>query len=133
MAQIKNTFSYATRPDHTAAINRILEEWFVAKKPHGWHRPTLNKFMLNNNQVDEVREVVVHSFTMGDVEDPDLYAAEPLWKWQESEAGQWVMNNALDVPQWHRMTDPVSFGYKYYITAHLSGPSLTEYLLRHPT
>jgi hypothetical protein len=89
--------------------------------------------MIVGDCVEEVREVIVHSFTMGDVEDPDLYAAQPLMAWQESEAGQWIMTNALDTPEWHRMADPISFGYKYYITAKLSGPALTEYWLRHPT
>ena len=39
-------------------------------------------------------DVVVHEFPMGDVEDPDLYAAQPLWDWQNSEAGAWVMEHA---------------------------------------
>jgi hypothetical protein len=89
------------------------------------------RYMIINDRVEEVREVVVHEFTMGDVEDPDLYAAEPLWKWQESEAGQWVMNNAVDTPTWHRIADPMSYGYRYQITATLMGPTLTEWLLRH--
>jgi hypothetical protein len=40
-------------------------------------------------------DVVVHNFPMGDVEDPDLYAASPLYEWQQSEAGAWVMAHAV--------------------------------------
>lgn len=118
--------------DRTKEANKLLEKyWFEANSTRKV-RPHVNKYMLVGDRVEEVREVIVHSFAMGDVEDPDLYAAQPLNEWQESEAGQWVMTNSIDVPQWHRMADPGSFGYKYYITAKLRGAALTEYLLRHP-
>ena len=89
------------------------------------------RYMIINDRVEEVREVVVHEFTMGDVEDPDLYAAEPLYQWQNSEIGQWVMEYAVETPCWHRMPDNMNYGYKYKITAKLQGARLTEYMLRH--
>jgi hypothetical protein len=89
------------------------------------------RYMIINDRVEEVREVVVHEFTMGDVEDPDLYAAEPLWKWQQSEAGQWVITHAVETPSWYRIPDQLQYGYKYQIRAKLTGARLTEYLLRH--
>jgi len=51
------------------------------------------KYMQISDRVEEVRTIVVHEFLMGDVEDPDLYAADPLIKWEQSEIGQWVMKN----------------------------------------
>jgi hypothetical protein len=89
------------------------------------------RYMQIGNRVEEVKEVVVHEFTMGDVDDPDLYAAEPLWKWQQSEEGQWVMTHAVETPSWYRIPDTMQYGYKYQIRAKLMGPALTEYLLRH--
>jgi len=89
------------------------------------------RYMIINDRVEEIREVVVHEFTMGDVDDPDLYAAEPLWKWQQSEAGQWVMEHAVETPSWYRIPDMMQYGYKYQIRAKLTGARLTEYLLRH--
>jgi hypothetical protein len=80
--------------------------------------------------MEEIKELVVHSFTMGDVEDPDLYAAQPLWEWQNSENGKWIMENAVETPSWHRIADTNSFGYKYSIHAKLEGARLTEWLLR---
>ena len=56
------------------------------------------RYMLINDRVEEVREIVVHEFTMGDVDDPDLYAGEPLWQWQQSEEGQWIMDHAVETP-----------------------------------
>ena len=64
-------------------------------------------------------DVVVHHFPMGDVEDPDLYAADPLYKWQQSEAGTWVMAHAVEPPFWVRQPDVSSYGYRYYIVARL--------------
>lgn len=78
-----------------------------------------------------LKEVVVHSFRMGDVEDPDLYAGQSLIEWERSEAGQWVMKNAVETPSWHRMADPMTFGYRYQIRAKLQGPALTEWLLKY--
>ena len=80
--------------------------------------------------MEEIKELVVHSFTMGDVEDPDLYAAQPLSEWERSEQGQWIMEHAVETPTWYRMADPVSYGYKYEIRARFAGPALTEMLLR---
>ena len=79
----------------------------------------------------EIRTVTVHSFSMGDVEDPDLYAATPLIEWEKSEKGQWIMDNAAETPSWHRLADPVSMGYRYEIRAKLQGSKLTEWLLKY--
>ena len=101
----------------------------------GWlgKPPTKNIYQYNlvGDRVEECKEVVVHTFTMGDVDDPDMYAAEPLWKWQESESGKWVMDNAAESPSWHRVADPYNYGYQYQIRAKLMGPALTEWLLRY--
>jgi len=89
------------------------------------------RYMQIGNRVEEVKEVVVHEFIMGDVEDPDLYAAEPLLAWQNSDEGQWIMKNAVETPSWYRIPDMMQYGYKYQIRAKFMGPSLTEWLLRH--
>ena len=67
----------------------------------------------------KISTVVVHEFVMGDVEDPDLYAAEPLLAWQKSEAGEWIMLHSVNQPQWHRSVDYASCGYRYCVTARL--------------
>lgn len=84
----------------------------------------------NTVTVDEIHKVVVHKFDMSDVEDPDLYAAEPLWNWQQSEAGQFVMKHAIDKPEWHRHMDPMFMGYRYIVVAELEAKKLSEFYLR---
>ena len=75
-------------------------------------------------------DVVVHHFPMGDVEDPDLYAAEPLYNWQQSEAGTWVMAHAVEPPFWVRQPDLSSYGYRYYIVARLKEQDQTFWSLK---
>jgi hypothetical protein len=80
--------------------------------------------------IEEIHKVVVHTFSVGDVEDPDLYAAEPLLKWEKSEQGKFIMENAIDTPEWRRHIDHMSFGHKYAIVAELEKKKLAEYYLR---
>ena len=75
-------------------------------------------------------DVTVHSFRMGDVEDPDLYAAEPLYQWQNSEMGKWVMSNAVETPSWYRRVDPSSFGWRYEVRANLSPQNYTHWWMK---
>jgi hypothetical protein len=65
-------------------------------------------------------DVCVHEIHMGDVEDPDLFVADPILKWQESDAGKFVMEHAVEIPYWTRGTDFTSYGHMYRIVARLS-------------
>lgn len=75
-----------------------------------------------NGSAMKISDVRVYEFSMGDVEDPDIYAGQHIYEWQESEAGKWVMANAVEPPFWHRQMDPASFGHKYSIIARLKEP-----------
>jgi hypothetical protein len=67
---------------------------------------------------------------MGDVEDPDLYAAQPLWEWQETKSGKWIMKHSKPTPMWIRKIDEASFGFKYEIHAYLSTKNYTFWKLK---
>ena len=88
------------------------------------------KTVGNQQIVEEIHEVVVHRFRMGDVEDPDLYAAQPLWEWQESEQGKFVMEHAVETPIWHRQADLQNYGHQYIIVAELEKKKLSEFYLK---
>ena len=90
----------------------------------------LERYILIDDKIEEIHNVVVHRFNMGDVEDPDLYAAQPLWEWQESEMGKWVMSHAVETPMWHRQTDLAQFHLTYAITAKLRGRDHTFWQLK---
>lgn len=71
----------------------------------------------------------IHRFLMGDVEDPELYAAQPIWEWQQTDMGQWVMKHCKD-PTFHTYADPVTYGYKILITAYMTDKRYTEFALK---
>ena len=73
---------------------------------------------------------VVHKFNVGDVDDPQLYAASPLYEWERSEVGQWVMKHSKETPSWSQYTDPYSYGYQFIITADLSEEDITYFALK---
>jgi len=102
---------------------------------HGYlgSKPTKDTYRYNRvgDRVEETRIVTVHDFTLNEIEDPEIYAAEHLLEWQNSEAGQWVMKNAVETPSWHRMADPMTYGVRFVIRAKLQGAKLTEWLLRY--
>lgn len=89
------------------------------------------KYKVVGDSVEECRTVVVYKFRLADVEDPDIYAAEPLLKWQHSESGKWVMENAEETPMWHRNINHSLYSYEYAVSAKLRGAKLTEWLLRY--
>lgn len=88
------------------------------------------EFMKFGDKVYKIHKIVVHRFRMGDVEDPDIYAAEPLYQWQQSEVGQWIMERAVDTPEWHRNVDHTTYGYQYAIVAKLKDVDYTFWALK---
>jgi hypothetical protein len=131
MGRFKESIMWPNAPDRTPQVSQYLADKYFEHHNVYTHRPPRNKYNIIGDRVEECKEIIVHSFSMGDVEDPDLYAAQPLYEWEKSEAGQWVMKNAADTPTWYRMADPMNYGYQYQIRAKLMGPALTEWLLRH--
>jgi hypothetical protein len=67
---------------------------------------------------------------MGDVEDPDLYAAQPIHEWEQSDQGKFVMEHAVDTPEWHRRNDQFGYGHEYAIVAELEAKKLSEFYLK---
>jgi hypothetical protein len=88
--------------------------------------------MVIDNKAYRIHKTIVHQFQLGDVDDPDLYAAQPMYEWKESEQGQWVMSKAVETPEWHRYLDPMTYGYKYAIVAKLKDIDYTFWTLKWP-
>jgi hypothetical protein len=115
--------------DFTTA--RHLKEHYYKKGYLGEPKGTrLNDYMIIEDKVHQIHKVIVHRFRMGDVEDPDLYAAEPLWEWQHSEMGKWVMNKSVETPVWHRQVDVANYGHSYAIEAFLKGADYSFWVLK---
>lgn len=88
------------------------------------------EYKIIDDQVVCISDIVVHEFAMGDVEDPDLYAAEPLMAWQKSSAGEFVMAHAVEPPYWTRMIDQQSYGWRYAIVARMRESDQTFFKLK---
>ncbi len=131
MGKLKNHYAFPNARDRTMQANMALADRYFAVHKDKIYQPVTHKYVLEGDRVEEVKELVVHQFSMGDVEDPDLYAAQPLSEWENSDFGQWVMKNACDVPTWHRMADMQMYGYRYQIRAKFKGPVLTQMLLKY--
>lgn len=115
--------------DFTTA-SYLKKHYFQSKhlgKPKGVR---INDYMIIEDRVHQVHKVIVHRFRMGDVEDPDLYAAQPLCEWQDSEMGKWIMERSVEVPMWHRHTDVSNYGYQYAIEAFLKGADYSFWVLK---
>jgi hypothetical protein len=72
----------------------------------------------------------VYEFSMGDVEDPEIYAAEPLYKFEKSEQGQWVMEHALEKPVFYIGPCMQTYGYRCRVEAVLSEEDATFFQLK---
>ena len=85
---------------------------------------------MPDGSIQEIIKFVVHKFKVGDVDDPDVYAAGPMLNWQNSEQGQFVMENSIDKPIWKRHIDYSSLSYDYVIIAEIPSIKATEYFLK---
>jgi hypothetical protein len=90
----------------------------------------LNDYMIIEDRVHQIHKVIVYRFQMGDVEDPDLYAAQPLWEWQQSEMGKFVMEKSVETPMWHRQTNPNQYHTDYAVEAWLKGVDYSFWVLK---
>ena len=79
-----------------------------------------NETKILNGKPVRFRDVCVHEIKMGDVEDPDLYVAAPIWEWQQTDAGKFIMEHAVGKPYWIQQTDYASYHLLYRIMARLS-------------
>lgn len=72
---------------------------------------------------------VLHKFTMGDCDDVEIYAAEPIYKWQQTPEGKWAMEHAKDI-YWVSEIDYAYMGHRIAIIGWLSSKHATFYALK---
>lgn len=89
-----------------------------------------HEVVLIEGKYHRIKNVTVHQFTMGDVDDPQLYAAEPLLNWQNSESGKWIMEHAVETPMWHQIRDYNIWGTRFAVTAKLKEVDYTFWTLK---
>jgi hypothetical protein len=76
-----------------------------------------------------MKQYVFHTFRMGDVEDPELYAAIPIIEWKKTEKGQWVMEHCPD-PQFRVAPDSYAWGHQISIYGPLEESAAIVFMLK---
>lgn len=118
-------------PNGDFTSTRWLKDQYYKKGHLGSSKGArLNDYMIIEDRVHRIHKVIVHRFRMGDVEDPDLYAAQPLWDWQQSEMGKWVMERSVETPMWHRQSSPDQYHTEYAVQAWLRGADYSFWILK---
>lgn len=90
----------------------------------------IQDYNLVENSVEKIYTVVVHEFLMSDSEDPFLYAAQPLWEWEQSDIGKWVKAHAAETPVWHRNLEAHTLSHRFRIVAKLREKDYTFWCLK---
>lgn len=78
----------------------------------------------------DLLRIKFHSFTLGNVDDVEIHAAQPIYEWQQTPPGKWCMAHASDVT-WHQALDYHRMGYCVTIYGYLEPKLATEYFLRY--
>lgn len=73
---------------------------------------------------------IVHKFRLSDVDDVEIYAAEPIYKFQQTEKGKWVMENSVDT-YWCKHFEPHTYGYVFAIHAKMTETDYTYFKLKY--
>jgi hypothetical protein len=85
--------------------------------PTHW-QPALTKIV--DGRPVRFSDVCVHEFYISDVEDPTIVVSSPIWDWQQSPVGQWVIEHAVEQPYLHRDLVANAYNYRFRIMARLS-------------
>jgi hypothetical protein len=97
------------------------------ERPHWKPR----EFRVINERPVAFSDLVVHSFSVAELEDSVIHAAGYLLDWEYSEAGAWVMAHAVETPWWCRHVDVSSYSHQFSIIARLSESDQTFFKLKY--
>jgi hypothetical protein len=106
--------------------------YFSIKGPMVSRHPPEFKYQMverNGNQY-VAYEIVVYRFQILWEEDAGRAAGAPLYAWEQTEAGKWVKEHAVEIPRWERCTDHVTLNEQFAIIARLTEPDQTYFRLK---
>ena len=76
-------------------------------------------------------KLVVHEFNMGDVDDPELYAAFPISEFERTDKGVWLHQHSTEQMWYNIGLCPNTYGYKCTIWANLNEDDTVYYKLKY--
>ena len=74
--------------------------------------------------------LTVHKIAMGDVEDPEIYAAVPIIDWEKSEKGKWLKKHSQRQMEYIISPNSETYGWMVLIFAWLEEQDITYYRLK---
>ena len=80
--------------------------------------------------LNQLVKITFHKFLLGDVEDPDLYAAVPIGDWLKTEQGAWCKENVVGEMKYYIQHDYATYGYSVAIVGMLAGADNTYFQLK---
>jgi hypothetical protein len=75
-------------------------------------------------------KTLFYQFSMGDVEDPEIYCAGPICDWQQTEYGKWCMENSTEQPSYSIGHDYMTYGFKCKVWGMLTEENYTYHQLK---
>jgi hypothetical protein len=81
--------------------------------------------------MDNTVNITVFDFRLVASVDSEIFVAEPIWKWQQTDSGKWVMENALEPPVWYRSSDANTMTYKIAVMARFTKEMATFFQLKY--
>jgi len=75
-------------------------------------------------------KITVHKIEMGDVEDPEIYAAAPIMNWEKSEQGKWLHKHSTRQLEFIIRPNQETYGWMIIIFAWLEEQDVTYYRLK---
>ena len=73
---------------------------------------------------------IVHEIEMGDVEDPEIYAAAPILDWEKTDKGRWLHQHSYQQMEFTIRPNERTYGWKIIIWSYLKEQDLTYYNLK---
>jgi hypothetical protein len=74
-------------------------------------------------------KLLVKTFNLGDVEDPEIYLGAAWWDFEQTEQGRWVKQHAHDLV-YNQHLEITTYGYKYYVTGTFNDDDALFYKLK---
>ena len=88
------------------------------------------EWKIINGNIVKFSDMVVHQFRTKDVEDPALYADDPLSQWRQTEAGKFVTENAVEPIWWIQRINHPGYESEFTIVARMKESDQTFYTLK---
>lgn len=78
-----------------------------------------------------MKNLIVHQFGVGDVDDPDLYANMEVGNWLTTEKGKWIQEHRAEEIRLRHSYDLSMLGHRFVVTTKLKDEDATFFLLKY--